>query len=205
MLTNLTILPFRNGVPNTPKNVDVFLPYLKQYMEEYKINTFNRVVHFLSQIGHESLSFRYVREIWGPTAQQRLYERDFNAPWRNGPGQRNRVAFNLGNTQQGDGKWFMGRGLIQITGRTNYRATSIALFGDTRLLANPRTLEVPEYAVKSACWWWANRGLNELCDKGVDKETCEMVTRKINGGRNGIDDRFTRLQLAIRNLQPIFT
>lgn len=187
-----------------PKNVDVFAPYLQQYMTEYQINTPNRVVHFLSQVGHESLSFRHVREIWGPTRQQLLYERDHNAPWKRGPNERNRIAFALGNTQVGDGRWFMGRGLIQITGRTNYTAASRALFGDDRLIRNPRLLEVPEYAVKSACWWWHNRGLNQLAEKNVEKNTCIVVTRKINGGINGLDDRWNRLQYLVNQFPHIF-
>ena len=95
--------------------------------------------------------------------------------------------------QPGDGAKFCGRGLIQVTGRSNYRAASQALFGDERLLFSPDLLEKPEWAAKSAVWFWSTRNLNELAD--ADRFT--DLTKKINGGTNGLEDRKARYRLAL--------
>ena len=136
-----------------------------------KLNMPHRLVQYLAQIEHESQDFKYDREVWGPTPAQARYD----------------VRTDLGNTPQrdGDGKLYMGRGLIQITGRANYAACSLALFGDERLLDHPELLEQPEWAAKSAAWFWSIRGLNKLADAGE----FETITRRINGGLNGQDDR----------------
>ncbi|MDF3936645.1 glycoside hydrolase family 19 protein [Pseudomonas citronellolis] len=153
--------------PNASQRAGVFVPALNRAMLRYQINTPARQAAFLAQIGHESGQLRYVREIWGPTPAQSRYE-----------GRKD-----LGNTQPGDGKRFMGRGLIQITGRENYRKTGAAL--GVPLLDNPELLEQPEWAASSAAWWWSNHGLNELADAGK----FEQITKTINGGLNGQADR----------------
>lgn len=168
--------------------IDTFLPYLNANFEKYSITTKQRIAAFLAQVLHESMCFKYVREIWGPTTQQKKYERDFNQPYKAGLGRndRNYLPFMLGNSQAGDGKFFSGHGLIQITGRTNHAICSKAMFGNDTLLTNPTLLEVPEYAVESAFWFCVDYKnlLDEFDSKGVDDET-----RKINGGLNGIDER----------------
>lgn len=153
--------------PNASQRAGVFVPALNRAMLRYQINTPARQAAFLAQIGHESGQLRYVREIWGPTPAQSRYE-----------GRKD-----LGNTQPGDGKRFMGRGLIQITGRDNYRKAGAAL--GLTLLDNPELLEQPEWAASSAAWWWSNHGLNELADAGK----FEQITKTINGGLNGQADR----------------
>ena len=87
--------------------------------------------------------------------------------------------------EAGDGSKYRGRGLIQITGRNSYQACSRALFGDERLLAQPQLLEQPRWACESAAWFWHSRGLNALADRGE----FNRITRLINGGLNGLDDR----------------
>jgi predicted chitinase len=149
----------------TPLALDVFIPHLNEVLPRYEINTNKRIAAFIAQIAHESGSFKYCREI----ASGAAYE-----------GRKD-----LGNTQPGDGVKFKGRGLIQITGRTNYRACSLALFKDERLLSDPDTLAKPKYAVESACWYWNTRDLNELADLGM----FEKITRRINGGLNGYSER----------------
>lgn len=130
--------------PNSSQaNRDKYLPYLNKYMGEYEINSSVRVAAFLAQIGHESAQLRYVEEI----ASGAAYE-----------GRKD-----LGNTQKGDGVKYKGRGLIQITGRANYQEISKAFGID--FISNPELLSTPEYAVKSACWWWYNKKLNTLADK----------------------------------------
>jgi putative chitinase len=94
----------------------------------------------LAQIGHESGSLAHLKEIWGPTDQQRRYEPPSN------------LAARLGNDTLGDGFRFRGRGLIQITGRSNYEQVGAGLGVD--LIRQPELLEEPDYAVASACWWW---------------------------------------------------
>lgn len=153
--------------PNASQRAGVFVPALNRAMQRYQITSPVRQAAFLAQIGHESGQLRYVREIWGPTAAQQGYE-----------GRKD-----LGNTQPGDGKRFMGRGLIQITGRENYRKAGASL--GLPLLDQPELLEQAEWAATSAAWWWASHGLNDLADVGK----FERITRAINGGLNGQTDR----------------
>lgn len=155
---------------------DRFAGPLTDAMSEYEINTRNRMAAFMAQILHESGMLRYTKEIWGPSAAQVRYE-----------GRKD-----LGNTEPGDGKRFMGRGLIQTTGRNNYKNTGDALGVD--LLSNPEMLETTVLAARSAGWFWKNRGLNELADSGK----FETITRRINGGRNGLEDRERLFDIARR-------
>ncbi len=140
---------------------------------------------FIAQIGHESGQFRYVRELGGDA---------YLAKYDTG-----KLAQRLGNTPEadGDGQKYRGRGLIQVTGRANYEACSEALFGDSRLLATPELLEQPVYASMSAGWFWHRAGLNTLADKG-DFLT---ITKRINGGTNGLEDREALYKLALEVLQ----
>lgn len=144
-----------------------WLPYIESAMAEFDINTPARQAAFLAQIGHESGGLHWITEIWGPTLAQTNYE----------------FRRDLGNMQAGDGFKFKGRGLIQTTGRDNYRRTGEALGVD--LVENPTLLAEPEMAARSAGWFWKTHGLNELADVG----DFMRITRKINGGTNGMDDR----------------
>ncbi len=146
-------------------------------MEQYEITTPARKAAFIAQTGHETLGFLYTQELWGPTAAQSAYEP---------PGKK---AAALGNTQPGDGYRFRGRGLIQITGRANYLTCGHALSVD--LLANPELL-TNELAAQSAAWWWHAHGCNAIADGG----DFEALTRRINGGLNGIADRLRRWAIA---------
>ncbi len=149
---------------------NIYLPYLNEYMEAYEINAPQRQAMFIAQVAHECGELRYTREIWGPTTAQKGYE-----------GRKD-----LGNIHPGDGKRFMGRGLIQVTGRANYAKCSLSLIGTPNtFLDTPDLLSTPMYAVQSACWYWANKGLNDLADAGKFL----AVTKKINGGTNGLAER----------------
>jgi putative chitinase len=141
-----------------------------------QINTRLRIAAFLAQIGHESGSLVYSKELGGPSYFAKYDGRK-----------------DLGNTQLGDGANFCGRGLIQVTGRTNYGKCSQALFGDDRLLRKPDLLEVPDWAAKSAVWFWSTRNLNNLADGGQFTD----ITKAINGGTNGLEDRKARYTLAL--------
>ncbi|MBS5841120.1 MAG: DUF1353 domain-containing protein [Pseudomonas sp.] len=154
-------------LPNAGRQAGVFVPVLNTAMVRFQIVGAKRVAAFIAQVGHESGQLRWVREIWGPTAQQAGYE----------------GRADLGNTVKGDGSKYRGRGLIQITGRDNYAACGEALGLD--LLSKPELLELPQYAAMSAAWFWSTKGLNTLADKG----DFVKITRRINGGLNGQADR----------------
>lgn len=143
-------------------------------MALWNIDTEARQAAFLAQIAHESGRLVYVRERWGPTPAQVRYE----------------GRANLGNMQAGDGKRYMGRGLIQITGRANYKSVSDALGVD--FVAQPELLEQLSNAALSAAWFWNTHGCNELADVGDFRR----ITLAINGGMNGYIDRLALLALA---------
>ncbi|NMY77675.1 glycoside hydrolase family 19 protein [Pseudomonas rhodesiae] len=154
-------------LPNAGRQAGVFVPALNTAMSRYGIVGTARVAAFIAQVGHESGQLRYVREIWGPTAQQAGYE----------------GRADLGNTVKGDGSKYRGRGLIQITGRSNYAACGEALGLD--LINKPELLELPQHAAMSAAWFWSMKGLNTLADQGQFVK----ITRRINGGLTGQTDR----------------
>jgi putative chitinase len=154
-------------LPNARSQAGVFAPVLNTAMQRYQIVGTKRIAAFIAQIGHESGQLQYVREIWGPTPAQAKYE----------------GRADLGNTVKGDSSRYRGRGLIQITGRANYSACGEALGLD--LVNQPELLEQPQYACLSAAWFWATKGLNTL----ADKDQFNTITRRINGGLNGLQDR----------------
>lgn len=182
---NLTILQLRAVSPGTPQDrLLQFLPHLNKFLPQYGIDTPIEVANFICQVMHESGGMKWLREGWGPTPQQLRYERDFSQPFRE-DNQRNRLAFRLGNNVKGDGKKYMGRGLIQLTGRSNYTRMSRELFKNDSLLLNPELLATPAYAVQSACVYWKWRDL----DRFDDDKDIKPETLRINGGYNGLDDR----------------
>src|SRR5688572_18548990 len=126
----------------------LYYPHLVEGMGLYGIDSLQQRACFLATIGHESGGFKYTREIWGPTSAQATYERDPAVMWTartpDGERHRNSKAFDLGNSEPGDGSLFRGRGLVQITGRANVAAASRALGQD--YLADPKQLERPRDA-----------------------------------------------------------
>lgn len=156
------------------KRASLFVGPLNRAMTACKITTPARRAAFLAQLAHESGQLLYTREI----ADGHAYE-----------GRRD-----LGNSEKGDGPRFRGRGLIQITGRANYRACSLALYGDERLLKNPELLEAPEAAALSAAWFWSSNNLNDLADHG----NFDAITRRINGGTAGAAERLAFFRAAER-------
>jgi predicted chitinase len=145
-------------------------PPMEAAMREFSITSEMRSAMWLAQVGHESVSLRYMEEI----ASGAAYE-----------GRRD-----LGNTQPGDGVRYKGRGPIQLTGRTNYRNAGAALH--LPLEANPQMAADPRVAFRVSAWWWAAHGLNGFADAG----DVLGATRRINGGTNGLDDRRSRYNLA---------
>ena len=166
----ITILQLKSIMPNAGSRAGTYLPLLNQFMQKYAITGRMRECHFLAQIAHESGELRYTKEL----ASGREYE-----------GRRD-----LGNVKAGDGVRYKGRGLIQITGRSNYTRLSRSTGVD--FVNNPQLLELPRWAVMSACWYWNEHGLNEL----ADKDALTAITRKINGGTNGLQERLKYLARA---------
>ena len=154
-----------------PERRDAFLPHLQAAMEEFEVNTPLRQAAFLAQLAHESGEFRYMEEIWGPTAAQKRYEPPSS------------LARRLGNMEPGDGFRYKGRGPIQVTGRDNYRRYGGLLGLD--LEAEPEQAATPEVGFRIAGLYWQKNGLNEL----ADKEWFKTITKRINGGTNGLEDR----------------
>jgi len=156
-------------------------------MQRYGIDSRLQQAHFLAQIGHESGGLQYTEEVWGPTEAQERYEPPSD------------LATTLGNEFRGDGKRFKGRGLIQLTGRSNYERYNSAVPVD--VVDRPELVAGPDLAADVAGWYWSTHELSEIAAKGnggpqVDERTLRVVTREINGGHNGIDDRRERLQDA---------
>lgn len=168
-------------LPNAGKQTGVFASALNLAMERFQINTRLRMAAFIAQVGHESGQFRYVKELGG---DQYLSKYDTGS-----------LAKRLGNTPEadGDGQKYRGRGLIQVTGHDNYLACSKALFGDNRLLRTPELLEQAEWAAKSAAWFWDSRKLNDLADAG----DFLLITKRINGGTNGLAERQALYKVAL--------
>lgn len=157
---------------------------LNRAMQAHRIDAnLQRVAAFLAQLGHESGELQFLEELWGPTPAQKRYEP---------PGE---LARRLGNTQRGDGRRFKGRGPIQITGRANYARYGELLGLD--LVGQPEQAADPEVGFEIAALFWDRNGLNALADAG-DFET---ITRRINGGLNGLADRQRLHALALQVLQ----
>ena len=151
----------------TSARAAAWAPILSAACAMHGIDTPLRLAGFVSQVAHESGRLVYVSELWGPTPAQARYE----------------SRADLGNTQPGDGSRYRGRGLIQVTGRANYRKAAEALGIDCE--AHPELLAMPEHAAESAAWFWVSHGLNAL----ADARDVVGMTRRINGGLNGLDDR----------------
>lgn len=146
--------------------LSLYTKAINETLECYDISTPSQIAMFIAQIMHESGSCVYTKEL----ASGKAYE----------------DRKDLGNTQPGDGVRFKGRGLIQITGRANYTKMSEAFNVD--FIKNPELLETPEWAAKSAGWFWASRRLNDHAVTNSEAAFL-IVTKRINGGTNGLDDR----------------
>lgn len=164
----------------TNAKIDLFIEPIVLTCEAYNINTIIRQAAFLAQIGFESGQLNYVKEIWGPTEAQLRYE----------------GRADLGNFKPGDGKRFLGRGLIQITGRDNYRRCGEAL--NANLEDEPELLETPLLAAKSAGWYWRTRAINVPADLG----DIDRVSKLVNGGTNGLPSRRELYASALKILSP---
>jgi putative chitinase len=156
-----------------PENIERFLAPINETLNEFDINTPVRIAAFLAQIGHESASLRYSEEI----ASGEDYE----------------GRTDLGNINPGDGKRFKGRGLIQLTGRSNYLAAG-EFFG-VPFIDKPSLVALPQHAARVSGWFWRRRLLNDLADAN-NVDSFIAITKRINGGVNGLTDRLRRWKIA---------
>lgn len=160
-----TLASLKTIIPQaSASDLETYCDPINQVLSDFEIATPSRAAAFIAQVAHESGSLRYKEEI----ASGRAYE-----------GRRD-----LGNTQPGDGSRYKGRGLIQLTGRANYRACGLAL--NLPLEANPELVVKDPYTNAAvAGWYWQSRHINAAADAG----DFQRVTRLINGGLNGYPDR----------------
>ncbi len=152
----------------TASRITLYFEPLKAAMIKYGITTPLQMAHFIAQVGHESGSLLYSEEL----ASGASYE-----------GRKD-----LGNTQTGDGVRFKGRGLIQLTGRANY--TAFNKFSGVECIDNVHCLaKDPMLSAEAAGWFWVDRGLPAM----AERDDVRAVTKRINGGFNGLDDRVLNL------------
>ena len=167
---------------------------LSEQFEKYEINTVNRAAGFLAQCGHESAGFTILKENLNYSAEglNKIFKKYFPTlasaqPYHRQPEKiANKVyGGRMGNGPEssGDGYKFCGRGAIQLTGRDNY--TKFAKSVGLSLEEAVADLETLDGAIESACWFWKTNGLNAICDK----DDIVLMTKRINGGTIGLEDR----------------
>jgi putative chitinase len=180
-----------------------WLEPLLETFEKYEINTPKRQACFIGQCMHESGGFKFLKENLNYSAKglvatwpSRFPNEEYADEFARKPERiANKVySGRMGNTEDGDGAKYIGRGLIQLTGKDNYKAVSEALGMD--LVANPQLLEEPRYAALSAGWFWNKKGLNAL----ADASDIETMTKRINGGSIGIADRKAKIEMVSKYL-----
>ena len=197
----LSIDVLKEMVPSAgEETINQYLPALNEVLPKFEINTPLRLAHFIAQIAHESGNFRHsienlnysaaaLRAVFGkyfPTEEMaqeyhRKKEKIANVVYANRLGN--------GDTESGEGWKYRGRGLIQLTGKSNYEQCSQDL--DIDLLENPDAIcEQEVLSVSVACWFWDKRKLNEI----ADQDDLLTITKRINGGTNGLEDRKKHLQ-----------
>jgi len=190
ILSKTQALKIVGGKPKAD-NFRSFLESVNAYGGRISLEHPHIMAQFIAQVAHESASFRYDKELWGPTPAQRRYD----------------TRTDLGNTaaKDGDGFKYRGRGGIQITGKYNYRqftkwAKELAS-GAPDFVKEPDLINTDPWEGLVAIWYWETKSLNKYADKG----DIEMVTRRINGGLNGYADRlkrYDRAALVLLNFEP---
>ena len=176
---------------------------LNQVFVKYDINTPKRQAAFIGQCAVESANFTRLQENLNYSAQRltqvwpsRFPNISMAEPHANNPEKLANFVYagRMGNLQDGDGWKFHGRGLIQLTGRENYANCGSGIGVD--LIDNPDLLLTPKYAVLSAGWFWNKKGLNAL----ADTQEYGAMTRRINGGLTGLDERIAKITKALQVL-----
>ena len=197
----LTNEQLKKIIPGNPY-VDHWYDALSQALPDYDINTPKRIAAFLAQCAHESGGFVFLQENLNYQAASlcRVWPRYFDSSnasqYAHHPEKIANRAYGgrMGNgpEETGDGWKFHGRGLIQLTGRSNYQAFADSI--ETDINDVPDYLATFEGAVQSACWFWENNNLNQYADMG----DILTMTKRINGGTLGLDDRSARYKHALQ-------
>ena len=192
-----------------PKNpyVDHWHHALEQLLPDYEINTPQRIAAFIAQCSHESAGFTALKENLNYKAEtlSRIWPKYFPPEiakaYASMPNKQEAIAnrayanrMGNGDEHSGDGWKFCGRGLIQLTGRSNYQAFADSL--EMNIEELPEYLSTFEGAAQSACWFWESNNLNQWADKG----DILTLTKKINGGTLGLEDRVKHYEHALHVL-----
>ena len=186
------------------KNPQMWYDAFTEYLPLFDITTSARVAGFIAQCQHESGDFTVLQENlnYGWEGLRGLFGKYFPNDTLAQQYERkpeliaNKIySSRMGNGPEasGDGWKFRGRGILQITGRSNYTQASHDLFQDDCLVQNPDLLRQPAYATLTACWFWRKNGLNQVCDSG----DIVLLSKKINGGTIGLEDRIAHWNAAL--------
>jgi putative chitinase len=186
------------------KEIELWYNAMVEYLPKFDIITPARVAGFVAQCQHESADFTALQENlnYGAKGLMNIFKKYYPDEALAKSHERkpeliaNRVySSRMGNGPEasGDGWKYRGRGILQLTGRSNYTQCSRDLFGDDTLANDPDLLRTPEYAILSACWFWHKNGLNSICDKG----DIVLLSKKINGGTIGLEDRIKHWNIAL--------
>jgi putative chitinase len=175
---------------------------LDDVIKKYSINSPLRLSHFLSQAAHESNNFNAIRENLNYSAEGLLkvfpkyFSKDTAMACARQPEKIANIVYSnrLGNSdrQSGQGWKYRGRGFIQLTGMVNYEA--FGKYIEDNILDNP-DLVATKYPLSSAGWFFEKKGLWKICDEGDDVETIRKVTKMVNGGYNGLQDRINKFEV----------
>lgn len=158
-----------------PANINSIYTALVQYGPKFGLMQPHRLAQYVAQLAHESGGFKYDKEIWGPTAAQARYD----------------TRTDLGNTPEldGDGAKYRGRTAMQLTGKSNYKQfydwCATNGFNPPNFVVQPELVNNDPWEGLVPIWYWDSRNLNKYADEGDN----EMITRRINGGLNGFEDR----------------
>lgn len=173
---------------------------LEEAFAKYDVSTLLRQASFIGQCAHESNNFKTLQENLNYSAEglmktwpSRFPTKEVADQYARQPAKIAGKVYNgrLGNTSEEEAAKFLGRGLIQLTGRENYEHCGSNL--GVALIDNPDLLFDPKYAALSAGWFWNKKGLNSL----ADAQDYETMTKRINGGLHGIDDRKAKIAKAL--------
>jgi putative chitinase len=201
-----TVEQVRELIPKAIGGPDAWYEALAEALPQYDINTVERVAAFIAQCSHESGGFSVLEENLNYKAAtlSKLWPQRFPPGIAEQYAGRPEMIANktyggrMGNgpEESGDGYKYRGRGILQLTGKDNYKACSQTLFQDNTLLDDPDLLLDPYYAIHSACWFWNRNKLNQFADAG-DLTT---LTKRINGGTIGLEDRIHHYNHAVEVL-----
>jgi putative chitinase len=176
---------------------------LQAAFDKYDINTLKRQAAFIGQCAHESANFKTLEENLNYSAEglmktwpSRFPTKEVADQYARQPAKIAGKVYNgrLGNTSEEEASKYLGRGLIQLTGKENYERCGLAIGID--LLSDPNLLLDPRHAAMSAGWFWNKKGLNEL----ADAQEHGQITKRINGGTLGLDDRIQKTTKAFAAL-----